>query len=372
MRLHAHGAVSLFITVALGCGNGGGGSSSGGNQPAGPSAITIGQPANVQFAAVTGNAETGASSLALNVATAGTYQCTAHAQQGAQSLDAQLAIFNGTTEVGRDSDSGEGVDALLSTQLQPGNYTVKVWEWMGRAATITVTCTPGPAIPPNPSSVAVGTPATVNVVAGEGPGSQVDLALGIAAAGRVECRAHAAGPDGGGLDAQMKILQGANELAADSDSGGNFDALIARDFTPGAYIVRVWEWQHRAAAITVTCNPAAGIAQAGALALGTPSTVNVAAADGPAGQAEFDLNIEGEGSYQCRAHAAGPDGSGLDGQMAILQNGAELASDSDSGGNYDALITRDLTAGQYKVRVWEWQHRAAAITVTCGLAPPPG
>ena len=88
------------------------------------------------------------------------------------------------------------------------------------------------------------------------------------------------------------------------------------------------------------------------------------------GQAELDLTITSPGMYRCDAHAADAAGAALDGQMAIIQNGAELVNDQDSGPENDAQITRELAPGAYRVRVWEWLHRAAIVTVTCGLAPP--
>lgn len=332
-----------------------------------PPSLTIGgPPMTLQVAQVPeASAETGAQQLPLNIAQAGNYQCTAHAQQGAESLDAQMAFLQGPTELTRDSDSGEGVDAMVVRQLNPGTYTVKVWEWRGRAASINVSCAIAPpALPTQPLSI--GAPGNVTVPAGEGPHAQGTFTLNVAAPGSYRCLASAPG-----LDAQMQLLQNDVEIASDSDSGGNFDAQIVRDLTPGTYTIRVWEWQHRPAPITVRCDPhvAVPVAPATPLALGTPANVVVAGIDGPGGQTELDLAITSPGSYRCHAHAAqGP--TNLDAQMVILQNGAELAADSDSGGNNDAQITRELAPGAYRVRVWEWLHRPATITVTCGLAPP--
>lgn len=101
------------------------------------------------------------------------------------------------------------------------------------------------------SGLALGTPMTVNVPAGEGPAGQVHIGLTIAAPGAYTCDAVSTTHD-----AQMAIVQGANVIVQDSDSGEGTNSRITQTLQAGAYQVRVWEWLHRATQITVTCNAA--------------------------------------------------------------------------------------------------------------------
>jgi len=312
----------------------------------------------VRFANVAGggNAESGAVRLQLAIAQPGFYQCDAHAEEGGAALDGQMALSLGGAELARDSDSGDGFDSRIARQLAPGTYEVRVWEWQNRASSIRVTCSVG-APPPAPvSALTLGAPSVVAIAAGQGAGSQPELPLTIAVAGNYRCDASAAG-----RDAQMAIVQNGQVVQQDSDSGEGTDARIVRQLTPGLYHVRVWEWMHRDTSITVRCAPDLAPVPAaanGTLALGTPATVQVAAGEGPIGQVNLTLTVPA-GRYQCDAQ------SGLDAQLAIVQNGVVLQQDSDSGEGTDARITRDLAAGVYQVRVWEWLHRATPITVRC-------
>ncbi len=356
----------VFVLALLGIGACGGGDDEGGPPPPPPPpaapSVSIGAPTTVTVAPMPagGNAEASGISLDFNVAAPGNYQCTAHAVSGTEVRDGQMALLQGGAELTRDSDSGDGFDAMFTRELAPGAYTLRVWEWLGRDASITVSCVVAPAVPVNPTTIAVGVPVVVNVAAGEGPGSQVDLAFNVATPGTIQC--DAVSP----MDAQMAILQNGNVLQQDSDGGEGVNSRIARDFAPGAYVVRVWEWQHRATSITVTCAPPSVAANVATLTIGAPTTVPIAAGDGPVGQAHVGFTIAAPGPYTCDAT------SELDAQLVLLQNGAVLAEDSDSGPGTAARIARELQPGEYQLRLWEWLHRATSITVTCtpGMRAP--
>lgn len=59
-------------------------------------------------------------------------------------FDAQLMIIRDNAEVGRDSDSGGNNNARWTGPLTPGTYGVRVFDWLNRAAPITVTVAPAP------------------------------------------------------------------------------------------------------------------------------------------------------------------------------------------------------------------------------------
>ncbi|MCA9609783.1 MAG: hypothetical protein KC619_29495 [Myxococcales bacterium] len=361
MRGRWVGVLALSALAACG-GNDDDSGSSAPPPPPPPPRVSVGQPTTVTLAPTPsgGNAEASGIAIDFQVMAPGTYQCTAHGATGTEVRDAQMAILQGTNELARDSDSGDGYDAMIVQALTPGAYTVRVWEWQGRDASITVSCILAPAAPQNPTTIQIGAPVTVNVAAGQGPGGTVDLTLMVPTPGTIQCDATST------LDAQMSILQNGAVLQEDSDSGEGVNARIARALAPGAYVVRVWEWQHRPATITVTCAPPTVATNVAQLALGTPTTVTVAAGDGPVGQVHVGLTITQPGPYTCDAT------SEQDAQLVLLQNGAVLVEDSDSGAGVNARIGTDLQPGEYQLRVWEWLHRPTTVTVTCtaGLRPP--
>jgi len=318
----------------------------------------VGTPVSVNVAAVAGggSAETGAVSLNFNVAAPGNYQCTAHGTEGAQGRDAQMAIMFNGAELARDDDSGPGFDSMITRQLAAGMHTIRVWEWQSRSAQIAVTCIVAPAAAPNPTVLTAGVPATVTLAAG--PTAQADLAFVVATPTNYQCDATSSD-----RDAQIAIVQNGAVLQQDDDSGEGVNARITRMFAPGAYVIRVHEWQRRATQIVVNCAPAVAAptaAPAGPMTLGAPSTVNIPAGEGAAGQVHLPLVITAPGPYTCDAVSTTHDA-----QMAIVQNGAVLVQDSDSGEGTNSRITRDLQPGAYQIRVWEWLHRATQITATC-------
>lgn len=113
-------------------------------QPVG--AITLGQPLVVTFPDFPllqrpRNDRDAAKSITFNVAAAGNYTCDAAADNG---RDAKMALIQNGQMLEEDDDSGDGNNARISRQLQPGNYVIRVWDWIRRGdMRITVTCNQG-------------------------------------------------------------------------------------------------------------------------------------------------------------------------------------------------------------------------------------
>lgn len=113
-------------------------------EPAG--AITPGQPLVVTFPDFPllnrpRNDRDAAKAVTFNVAAAGQYTCTAAADNG---RDAKMALIQNGQVLEEDDDSGEGNNASITRQLQPGNYIIRVWDWIRRGdMRITVTCNQG-------------------------------------------------------------------------------------------------------------------------------------------------------------------------------------------------------------------------------------
>jgi hypothetical protein len=78
--------------------------------------------------------------LTLDIRQAGNYRIDA-TTAGDAGRDAELLIHRDGAVVAEDSDTGEGNNAQITRQLEPGQYRVRVRDWVNRAASISVTVT---------------------------------------------------------------------------------------------------------------------------------------------------------------------------------------------------------------------------------------
>jgi hypothetical protein len=165
---------------------------------------------------------------------------------------------------------------------------------------------------------------------------------------------------GGAMDAQLLLLQGDSVVTQDSDSGAGVDAQIVSFLAPGTYQVRVVEWRGRAMSARVQAQILPPMTPAAQIAPGAPPTViNTPQGDSPrAASAEATLTIPAAGNFRLDAVSSG------DAELMIIQNGAMLVQDSDTGEGTNAQITRQLAPGTYTLRVRDYGNRASAITVT--------
>lgn len=108
--------------------------------PAG--AITPGAPPVVVNAPAGDSPRASSAEVTLTIATAGNY--TIDAVGPASGCDSQLVVVGQNAEVGRDSDSGDANNARWTGPLTPGTYGVRVYDWINRACTITVSAAPAP------------------------------------------------------------------------------------------------------------------------------------------------------------------------------------------------------------------------------------
>lgn len=210
--------------------------------PAAPGTLTLGAPAvPVVVAASPG--------VTFTVATSAEYQIDV---SGPEPLDAQLMLFLNGSYVTSDSDSGEGVNARLVQFLAPGTYEIRPTEWRHRAMNASVTLLALPPLAPVGATTPGGPPVVVNAPAGDTDrASAGEVTLTIATAGNY--RIDALGPT---CDSQMVLIQNGAEVTRDSDSGENNNAQVTTMLSPGTYSVRVYDWVHRACAITVSAAPA--------------------------------------------------------------------------------------------------------------------
>ncbi len=163
------------------------------------------------------------------------------------------------------------------------------------------------------------------------------------------------------LDVELAIVREDAIVASDSDSGDGTDARLTTFLAPGAYEAVVTERSGRATRATIRLaalpprESAASIAPGGRAA-----TVTVPESE-LARDASVDLGLTIAEAATYRIDAGDET---LDAELVLVQSGAVLASDSDSGGSTRAQIVRELTPGEYTVRVRDRLNRAGSLTVT--------
>jgi hypothetical protein len=168
-------------------------------------------------------------------------------------------------------------------------------------------------------------------------------------------------------DPQAFLYQGDNLVEQRDDGGDRVNSRIVRFLTPGQYSLRVTELRARQLNARVSITRLNPLVSAGTVTLGAPLLVQIPTFssyprnDRDAAK-EVAFTVAAPGTYTCDATTS--DGQ-HDAQLALIQNGQLLVQDSDSGEGNNAQITRQLTAGTYTIRVWDWVHRAADITVSC-------
>ena len=302
----------------------------------------------------------GAPSVILEIEEAGEYQIDA---QG--TLDASMLLYRDEQLLGEDDDSGEGTNARLVLSLEPGTYTVVLREHRGRPMAVQLQArrlSPLPTV----GSVAPGQEVTVQVPsAGNARAASREIALTIAEADDYQLDATSPGD----RDAELALVQDGHLIQQDSDSGDGYNARIRARLEPGTYALRVWDYGLRDSSITVSVDTLRAIAArpqpalnaVGSLSVGQPVVVELPqASTALEGTRALTLNVTEAGVYQLDATS----NEDRDAELSLLQQNIELLRDSDSGEGVNARIERELAPGEYEVRVWEYQHRPAPITVT--------
>lgn len=215
-----------------------------------------------------------------------------------------------------------------------------------------------PPPPAGPTELVVGGPAvTINSPASPG------LAFTVATA--AEYQIDVMGTD---VDPLVYLFMGGNYLTMDDDHGDGLNSRLVAFLAPGSYEARPADLRRGAYAASVTLTLLTPMTPAGAITPGAPGVV-VAAPAGEydrAASGEVTLTIATAGNYTI--DAVGP-GTNCDAQLLVHQNGAEVGHDSDSGDENNARLTQALTPGAYNIRVFDWVHRACAITVSAAAAP---
>lgn len=200
-------------------------------------------------------------------------------------------------------------------------------------------------------SITAGAPAqTLHVPAVPG------VPLVIATAGEYQIDA-----TGSSLDTELSIVLGDAVVAEDSDSGDGTDARVVTFLEPGTYDVRASEHGGRATTARLSVIQAPPMTAVASIAPGAaPASVQVALGASPReSSVELTLTIAGAGAYRIVA-----EGGGLDAELLLIRDGSLVEANSDASDGPQAHINRDLTPGEYTLRVRDRSNRAGTLSVS--------
>lgn len=174
---------------------------------------------------------------------------------------------------------------------------------------------------------------------------------------------------GSPMDPEMFMYQGDQLIEQNDDGASGLDSRIVRFLAAGTYSVRVVEHRARPFTAQVQAQQLQPLTPVGAVTPGQPVQVqfpDFPLLDRPRNNRDaakaVTFTVAAPGQFTCGAAAS----NNRDAQMAVIQNGAILAEDDDSGDGNNASVTRQYTPGTYIIRVWDWIRRGdMTITVTC-------
>ena len=380
--------VALLGLIVLGVGGCGGGGSSGGPQvphmpeipivPADDHGDTRADATVLQVGGpVAGEIETGndVDVFRVDVTLTGTLTVST---TGSLDTEGVLQGIDGTW-LASDNDAGPGTNFEIARTVGPGTYYVRVTSvgTLTGSYTLTVRMAGDPLRPPADDHGDTRADATAlptgGSVAGEiETGNDVDVfRVDVARAGTLTVSTT------GSLDT-VGVLQGSDgaELASDDDTGGDGNFQIAHAVTAGTYYVAVTSYDANTGSYTLTVRMAGapppppttddhGDTRAAATALPVGGSV--------AGEIETgdDVDVFRVDVAQAGTLTVSTTGS-LD-TVGVLQgsDGAELASDDDTGGDGNFQIVLAVTVGTYYVAVTSYDANTGSYTVVAQLGVPP-
>ncbi len=181
---------------------------------------------------------------------------------------------------------------------------------------------------------------------------------------------------GAPMDPEIFMYQGDQLVENNDDGGERLDSRIVRFLAAGTYSVRIVEHRARAFTAQVQAQQLQPLTPVGTITVGQP--LQVPFPDFPlmqrprndrAASRAVTFTVATAGQYTCVAAAGNSishSNQTRNVKMAIIQNGAVLEEDRNSGQGDNASITRQFAAGTYIIRVWDWIRRGDFVaTITC-------
>lgn len=170
-------------------------------------------------------------------------------------------------------------------------------------------------------------------------------------------------------DPELRLYKGDEQIATDSDSGGERNARIYAFLAPGDYVARVTEYNFRPVETKVKVAQAPALTSAGALTVGGELEVTMVEGTPEARNVqEATLEITAAGKYRIDA----PAGEDVDPVLTLIRDNAvvDQNDDFDSSVDRSARIERDLEPGTYIVRVNEAHGSAGTVKLAASAVTP--
>ena len=167
---------------------------------------------------------------------------------------------------------------------------------------------------------------------------------------------------GSDFDTVLALYDPADEqVARDDDGGGGTSSLLRHSLTPGLWRVQLSGFSQSSGSYQLAGEAFSGLGIE-ALTLGQPHAAELSAGQ----ELEFELNVTNEAEYSIST-----EGSDFDTVLSLHDVlGAQLASDDDGGNGTTSLITQQLEAGSYLVRVRGFSSAAAGSLILVASAEP--
>ena len=276
----------------------------------------------------------GRESYRLSVPREMTVVISADKTEGSQ-VDPKVTLVNDAgAEIGSDDDSGEGTNALLTRRVPPGNYTLVVSAYGSTSGSYLLSI--GEVAAQAAQSIQVGDARSGSL----GSSREESLyTLYVPAAQFVAIAVDKS--SGSSLDPTLAVRSDSGaEIARDDDSGEGTNSLLYRVLRHGTYQLAVTAYGSTSGSYTVSVTPATNL---GSLDVGARRNGSIRSTH----QVDlYALPVPQSSDMTIRMEKVGS--SSIDSKLFLFtEDGQDVASDDDGGGNLNAQISQTIPAGRY-------------------------
>jgi hypothetical protein len=268
------------------------------------------------------------------------------------SADANIELLNSSGGVISSSEAGGNTSESITRQLSAGTYYARVYQYSGDTNySLSLTATATPVDNTLTTARAVGTligtqsfndwvgSADTNDYYSFNVGTQSNFSLSLT---------------GLSADADVQLLNSSGTVISSSAAGGTTSESITRQLSAGTYYVRIYQYSRNTTyslSLTATVVDNTGNTTATARAVGTlTGTQSFSDWVGKADTNDYyKLNVERQSKFSLSLT-----GLSADADVQLLNSSGGVISSSTAGGNASESITRQLSAGTYYVRVYQY------------------
>ena len=268
-------------------------------------------------------------------------------------IDPKLTIYDSNgSQVATDDDGGEGLNALISVTLQPGQYVVAAQAVGTSSGDFLLRVEEQQA-----TTLSLGT-----AVLGEITTSMNEVAYRVNIPRTTNLRIRMNKLLGSTLDPKVTLVDGSGtEIATDDDGGGSLNALLQRSVPSGEYVVRARRVGTSTGKFMLSVYDQDAPPGGASVRVGDSVTEII---NDPNVPAVFRLTVNDE-FQDCRITVDKTEGSNLDPNLIVTNRSGEIiGSDDDSGEGNGALLRLSLGRGDYQLFVGGYGTTTGAFRLT--------